>query len=222
VVRGSLEVKLTPFPVVGKVTSGLTRAGLQANLRGKAGAQTRTRPDGSFEVYGVGQGETLTVSAAGYTRKSVTVGGAWLEVVLSPEPATEVEQIGQWVRAGDLAAVWRFMSTNPPGYRFGDAPAQFKAQARKEYGGQPEVKGFDVRVAVEDGGSAPITVVAVAWDPKVVARPGFDDAQQACPGSQRHEERAWRTSRTSSLKTTTLACGVPRNQAICWQWRLPL
>jgi Carboxypeptidase regulatory-like domain len=103
--KGPLEVKLTPIPVVGKVTSGLTRAGLPATLHGKAGARTQTRPDGSFEVYGVGQGDTLTVSAAGCTRKSVTIIGVGrVEVVLSPEPATEVNQVNQWVRTGNLAA----------------------------------------------------------------------------------------------------------------------
>jgi hypothetical protein len=174
--KGPLQVKLTPIPVLGRVTSRLTQAGLQATLRGKAGEQTQTRPDGTFQVYGMGQGDTLTVSAPGYTQKSITIGAGRVEVVLSPEPATEVNQINQWVRAGDLAAVWRFMFTDPPGYRFEDVPAEFKAKARKAYEGKPGIKGFDVRVVTHDGGSPDITVVAIAWDPKLAAMPGFEDA----------------------------------------------
>ena len=58
------------------------------------------------------------------------------------------------------------MFTNPPGYRFGDVPAQLKAEETKPYEGLPEVKGFDARVVTHDGGPPEITVVAVAWGPE--------------------------------------------------------
>jgi Carboxypeptidase regulatory-like domain len=68
--EGLLEVQLTPVLVSGKVTSGLTQAGLQATLRGKTSEQTKTRPDGSFEISGVGPGDTLSVRALLGTRRS--------------------------------------------------------------------------------------------------------------------------------------------------------
>jgi hypothetical protein len=179
--EGPLEVQLTPVLVSGKVTSGLTQAGLQATLRGKTSEQTKTRPDGSFEISGVGPGDTLSVSAPGYTQKSVIIGGDKVKVTLSPEPATEVAQVHQWLETGDLAPVWRFVFTNPPGYRFEDVPADFKAEARKTAEGKPGIKGLDVRVVTQNGvsqkgGVADITAVAIAWDPKVAAAPGFAES----------------------------------------------
>jgi Carboxypeptidase regulatory-like domain len=173
VAEGPLEVKLTPIPVIGRVTSRLTKAGVHAALHGKA-EPSETRPDGSFRVYGVSEGDTLTVSAPGYLQKSITIGAGRVEVALSPEPATEVKQIHRWLRANNLAAVWRFIFTNPSGYWFEEAPADLKAGAGKTYGvGRPEVKGVDVRVVSHDGRPPDITVIAIAWDPKFAAKPDF-------------------------------------------------
>jgi hypothetical protein len=174
VTPGPLEVRLTPILVVGRVTSRLTQAGLHAALRGKLGGPIQTRPDGSFRLYGVGRGDTLTVSAGGYLPKQVTIGAGRVEVALRPKPATEAAQIHRWLRADNVAAVWRFVFTDPPGYRFQDAPADLKAKARKAYGAdRPEVKDVDVRVVTQDNDSDLITVIAVAWDPKFAAQPDF-------------------------------------------------
>jgi hypothetical protein len=111
----------------------------------------------------------------------VIIGGGKVKVTLSPEPATEVAQVHQWLETGDLAPVWRFVFTNPPGYRFEDVPADFKAEARKTAEGKPGIKGLDVRVVTQNGvsqkgGVADITAVAIAWDPKVAAAPGFAES----------------------------------------------
>jgi hypothetical protein len=172
--QGPLEVKLTPIPVVGQITSRLTQAGLHAALRGKLGRQFQTRPDGTFTLYGIGKGDTLTVSAPEHLTKSVTIGAGRVEVALNPKPATEVEQIHRWLRAGNLAAVWRFIFTDPPGYQFREAPADFETKASKAYGvDRPEVKDVEVRVVSNNSGSDLITVIAVAYDPEFAARPGF-------------------------------------------------
>jgi len=176
--KGPLEVRLTPITVLGTVTSRLTQARLRATLGGKVSEQTR--PDGTFEIFGVGPGDTLTVSAPGYLRKSVTIGaGRVVRVALSPEPATEVEQVHQWVRTNNLAAVWRVVFSDPPGYRFEDGAADLRAQLRKATKARPEIKGVDVRVVTQNGRSADIVAVATAWDPRVAIVPGFAESRLA-------------------------------------------
>jgi hypothetical protein len=173
VAQGPLRVRLDPIPVVGTVRGRLTLAGLQAALSGKASG--RSRPNGAFALYGVGPGDVLTVRAPGHRPASVTIDAdRHVDVILTPEPATEGRWLSARLQANDLASVWRYAFTPPPGYRFQDA-RDLQAKADKTYLGQPGVKGVAVRLVVPNGSSARITAVVVAFHPRVAAQARFRD-----------------------------------------------
>ncbi len=131
--KGPLEVKLTPIPVIGRVTSGLTRAGLGGHAD----------PDASRrQLRGLrgGPGRPVDRERPWVHAKSITIGAGRVEVILSPEPATEVNQINQWVRAGNLAAVWRFHVHQPAGLPVRGCPCAAQSRGdealRRPTGGQ--------------------------------------------------------------------------------------
>jgi hypothetical protein len=176
-----LGVTLSPIPVRGVVVSTLTGSGLRATIAGgdADAGRTAAAADGSFRLYGLGPGDWLTVTAPGYRTASVTIGaGRDVRVALAAEQATRIEQVNQWLRAGDLASVWRYVFRTPRGYGYVDLPADFKADVPQESvlaGVAPQqfVRGFDMRSVTEGDAGADIEVLVFAMDPEFAALPGF-------------------------------------------------
>lgn len=168
-----LKVTLTPIPVQGMITSTLTNKGLQATLDGKL--HQRTAANGTFRVYGVGPGDTLSVAAPGYKTASMAIDqDRRVHVLLVAEQATRIQQVNQWLRAGHLAPVWRYVFLTPKGYGYEAVPPQLKAASRRQVaaeGGQA-VKGFEMRSVTKGGTAADMVVLVVALDPRVAAMPG--------------------------------------------------
>lgn len=177
-----LGVALSPIPVRGVVTSTLTGSGLHATIAGAGAGRTAAAADGSFRVYGLGPGDRLTLTAPGYKPASVTIGAdRQVRVALAAEQATRIEQVNQWLRAGKLAPVWRYVFRTPAGYGYVDLPADFKAQVPQQSavaGLAPRqlVKGFDMRSVTQGDSGADIEVLAFAMDPEFAAQPGFREA----------------------------------------------
>jgi hypothetical protein len=171
-----LNLTLKPIPVQGMITSTLTNKGLQATLDGKL--HERTAANGTFRIYGVGPGDTLSVAAPGYKTMSAAVGAdRRLHVLLVAEEATRIQQVNQWLRAGNLAPVWRYVFLTPKGYEYEQSPPQIKAEARRQFAGTASqgVKGFETRSITKGGAAAEMMVIVVAFDPQVAALPGFAD-----------------------------------------------
>jgi hypothetical protein len=177
-----LGVALSPIPVRGVVVSGLTGTGLRAKVAGADAGPAAAAVDGSFLLYGVGPGDRLTVTAPGYKTASVTVGGDRdVRVALAAEEATRIEQVNDWLRAGQLAPMWRWVFRTPAGYGYVDLPADFKADVRRQSvvaGGSRGrfVRGFEMRSVTEGDAGADIEVLAFAMDPEFAALPGFREA----------------------------------------------
>jgi hypothetical protein len=176
----ALSVELSPIPVRGVVTSALTSKGLRATVAGTDIGSTAAK--GSFQLYGLGPGDRLTVTAPGYKTASVTIDGDRnVRVALAAEEATRIEQVDDWLRAGSLASVWRYVFRAPKGYGYVNLPADFKAEVRQQYaaaGGSTGrlVKGFDMRSVTKGDAGADIEVLAFAVDPGSAALPGFQEA----------------------------------------------
>jgi Carboxypeptidase regulatory-like domain len=127
-----LGVALAPTPVRGMVRSTLTGGGLRATVAGPN--LTPTAADGSFQVYGLGPGDRLTVTAPGYKTAVATIGAnRRVRVALAPEEATRIRQVNGWLRAGDFVSLWRWVFRTPKGYGYVDLPADFKAEVRQQY-----------------------------------------------------------------------------------------
>jgi Carboxypeptidase regulatory-like domain len=177
-----LGVALSPIPVRGVVTSTLTGSGLRATIAGAGMEPTAAGADGSFRLYDVGPGDRLTVTAPGYKPASVTIGAdRQVRVALAAEEATRIEQVNQWLRAGELAPVWRYVFRTPKGYGYVDLPADFKAQVPQQsavagLATQRFVKGFDMSSVTEGDSGADIEVLVFAMDPELAAQPGFREA----------------------------------------------
>jgi hypothetical protein len=173
----ALSVELSPIPVRGMVTSALTGGGLRATVAGTG--IVRTTADGSFQLYGLGPGGKLTVTAPGYKTASVTIDGDRnVRVALAAEQATRIQQVNDWLRAGKFAAVWRYVFRTPKGYGYVDLPADFKAEARRQSAVASGstgrfIKGFDMRSVTKGDAGADIEVLAFAMDPGAAALPGF-------------------------------------------------
>jgi Carboxypeptidase regulatory-like domain len=175
-----LGVALAPIPVRGMVTSTLTGSGLRATVAGPN--LTPTAADGSFQVYGLGPGDRLTVTAPGYKTAVATIGAnRRVRVVLAPEEATRIRQVNDWLRAGDFVSLWRWVFRTPKGYGYVDLPADFKAEVRQHYvaavgSTRRSVRGFEMRSVTEGEAGADIEVLAFAMDPELAAAPGFEKA----------------------------------------------
>ncbi|HZD01869.1 MAG TPA: carboxypeptidase regulatory-like domain-containing protein [Actinomycetes bacterium] len=173
----ALTVKLSPIPVTGVVSSTLTNRRLRATVGGSV--KERTAADGSFSVYGLGPGDKLTASAPGYKTAAVTVDDdRRVAVALVAEEATRIRQVNDWLRAGNLAPVWRYVFRAPKGYEYEDLPSSVKDEARRQFTAGDAakfIKGFDARSVTSGGAAADIEVLAFGVDPKVAALPGFDE-----------------------------------------------
>jgi hypothetical protein len=170
-----LNITLTPIPVQGRVTSTLTNKGLRASLAGTL--HQRTAADGTFRVYGMGPGDKLSVTAPGYKTASVAIDAdRRVHVRLVAQEDTRIQQVNQWLRAGNLAPVWRYVFLTPKGYRYEDVPPQVKAEARRGFAAAAgEVKGFEARSVTKGGAAANMTVLVLALDPRVAALPGANE-----------------------------------------------
>jgi hypothetical protein len=172
-----LNVTLRPIPVQGMITSTLTNKGLQASLGGEL--HERTAADGTFRVYGVGPGDTLSVTAPGYKTASMAIDqDRKVHVLLVAEEATRIQQVNQWLRAGNLAPVWRYVFLTPKGYGYEAAPPGAKAEVGRQFattGAQQAVKGFEMRSVTKGGAAADMAVIVVALDPRVAAAPGANE-----------------------------------------------
>jgi Carboxypeptidase regulatory-like domain len=177
-----LGVALAPIPVRVTVRSTLTGGGLRANVAGADIGRGADAADGSFWLYGLGPGDRLTVTAPGYKTASATIGADRnVRVALAAEAATRIRQVNQWLRAGDLASLWRYVFRTPRGYGYVDLPADFKAEVRRQYvaivGPTGRfVRDFDMRSVTEGDAGTDIEVLAFVMDPRSAARPGFMEA----------------------------------------------
>jgi hypothetical protein len=184
-----LNVTLKPIPVQGTITSTLTNKGLQATLDGKL--HQRTAADGTFRVYGVGPGNTLRATAPSYKTASVAIDAdRRVHVLLVAEEATRIEQVNQWLRAGNLAPVWRYVFRTPKGYGYEEVPTQVKAQVEAEGRRQfaaaaaregakglemrSVIKGFEMRSVTKGGAAADMMVFVAAIDPRFASLPGVN------------------------------------------------
>src|SRR5262245_42549004 len=168
-----LNITLKPIPVQGVVTSTLTNKGLQATLDGKL--HGRTAADGTFRVYGVGPGDTLSVAAPGYKTASVAIDAdRRAHVLLVAEEATRIQQVNQWLRARNLAPVWRYVFLSPEGYGYEQPPPEVKAESRRQIvaaGGGKVLTGFEMRSVTKGGAAADMLVLVAALDPRFASLP---------------------------------------------------
>lgn len=157
-----IRITLRPIPVTGRVTSSFTGKGIGASVRGKEVAKTRT--DGVFTVYGVGPGDTLTITAFGHQPKKVIVSAK-----------RKVNATLALARI-DPNALLRPVK----GYGYVNAPADVMNAFRSELATSTAIQdenitGIAAKSVVKDG--KPFAVaVAVAFDPAYAALPGVRDA----------------------------------------------
>jgi hypothetical protein len=179
VAEEALSIRLEPIPVEGVVTSTLTNRALPATLGGTL--HQRTKADGSFRAYGVGPGDRLRVTAPGYKTTSVVIDAdRKLKIRLVAAEATRIEQVNQWLRAGNLAPVWRyvFLPPNGGGYGYEAVPAEIEKDFAAAFP-QEGSKGMELRSVTKGGLATDMLAIAIALDPEVAALPGSDEAFMA-------------------------------------------
>jgi hypothetical protein len=122
----------------------------------------------------VGPGDKLSVVAPGYKTASVAINAdRRVHMRLVAQEDTRILQVNQWLRAGRLGPVWRYVFLAPKGYGYEDVPPQVKAEARRGFAAAAgEVKGFEARSVTKGGAAANMTVLVLALDPRVAALPG--------------------------------------------------
>jgi hypothetical protein len=181
VAKEALSIRLEPIPVEGVVTSTLTNRTLAATLGGRLHAggslRLRTKADGSFQAYDVGPGDRLRVSAPGYKPTSVVIDAdRQLKIRLVAEEETRIQQVNQWLRAGNLAPVWRyvFLSPNDHGYGYEAVPAEYEKDFAAAFT-QEGSKGVELRSVTKGGLATDMLAIAIALDPKLAALPGSDE-----------------------------------------------
>jgi hypothetical protein len=157
-----MRVALAPIPVTGKVESAFTSEGMGATVRGKE--TTRTKSDGTFTTYGIGPGDTVTVTAFGHAPKKVKVPGS-----RKIEVALELGRLNPDALIKPVA-----------GYGFADMPGDATASIRAELNAIDPALGSSVTGAaarsITKGGKGIGVVIVVAFDPKVAVLPGVQDA----------------------------------------------
>jgi hypothetical protein len=158
----ALRVSLKPIAVTGKVTSSFTSDGVGATVRGTEA--TKTRSDGTFTTYGVGPGDTVTVTAFGHAPKKVKV------------PASRTLKVSLSLGRLNPQALLKPVE----GYGFAAVPGADLAQMRAEIvGADPvfgqEITGIAVR-SITKGGRGIGFVVVMAVSPSVATLPGVQDA----------------------------------------------
>jgi Carboxypeptidase regulatory-like domain len=182
VAREALSIRLEPIPVEGVVISTLTNRALAATLGGRlhagGGLRLRAKADGRLRAYGVGPGDRLRVSAPGYKPTSVVIAAdRKLKIRLVAAEATRIQQVNRWLRAGNLAPVWRyvFLPSNGGGYSYEVVPDEYRKDFAAAFP-QEGSKGVELRSVTKDGLATDMLAIAIALDPKVAALPGSDEA----------------------------------------------
>jgi hypothetical protein len=160
--RERMRVTLNPIPVTGKVTSSFTGDGMGATIRGTEA--TKSKSDGTFTTYGVGPGDTVTVTAFGHAPKKVKVPGSReLKVTL------ELGRLNPTALIKPVA-----------GYGFADMPGDASAAIRAELNAVDPTLGDAVTGvaarSITKGGKGIGLVIIVAFDPTIAVLPGVQDA----------------------------------------------
>ncbi len=157
-----LGVSLHPIAVTGKVTSSFTGEGMGATVRGTK--STKTKSDGTFTTYGVGPGDTVTITAFGHTPRMVKV------------PSSREMSVSLALGRLDPMALLKPVA----GYGFVDVPADDLAQVRAEIAYADAeighaITGIAMR-SITKGGKGVGFVVVTALTPSIAALPGVQDA----------------------------------------------
>jgi hypothetical protein len=157
-----MRVSLKPIAVTGKVTSSFTSVGMGATVRGTEA--TKTRSDGTFTTYGVGPGDTVTVTAFGHAPMKVKV------------PASREMKVSLALGRLDPKALLKPVE----GYGFVDVPAIDLAQVRADIAyADPEIGQAITGVAMRSitkGGKGIGFVIVTSLSPAIAAMPGVQDA----------------------------------------------
>ena len=158
----AMRVSLEPIPVTGTVTSSFTGDGMGATIRGAEA--TKSKSDGTFTTYGVGPGDTVTVTAFGHAPKKVKIPGSReLKVAL------ELGRLNPDALIKPVA-----------GYGFADMPGDASSAIRAEMNAVDPLLGDAVTGAaarsITKGGKGIGVVIVVAFDPTIAVLPGVQDA----------------------------------------------
>lgn len=155
--RADLRVELVPIPVTGVVTSAFTKAGLRATV-GPVGTR-RTGNDGTFTLYGVGPGDTITIAAFGHRTATIAVDQTRKVRVVLELSALEARQL--------LPAVpgYGYLNADPT-----DEPAKVAALRSRVPELARQVTSVAMRRITRDGGAVGIAF-GVAIDPEYASRP---------------------------------------------------
>jgi hypothetical protein len=129
----AVAVTLKPLRVIGHVKSNLTKTPLHAEFKGDATGSTKK--GGSFVLYGVCPGETLTFTASGYAaaKASIPASGK-TSIMLEAGPAVTEKQLVAWDASQQLVKEWSIV--HPDSYAYIDKDpyiAYYKDQAAKGY-----------------------------------------------------------------------------------------
>ncbi len=157
-----LTIKIAPIPVTGTALSAFTGKGIPATITGK-GLNEKASSDGTFSVYGVGPGDTLTVSAIGHVTATVTIGD------------NRVANVSLKLGRIDPEALIPVIS----GYGFENVPKALKDEALRGIRSDPDIGKYITGFAgksVTSGGEGVAVVVVVAVSPSVAALPGIREA----------------------------------------------
>jgi hypothetical protein len=157
-----VRVSLKPIAVTGKVTSSFTGEGIGATVRGTDA--TKAKSDGTFTTYGVGPGDTVTVTAFGHAPKKVKV------------PASREMKISLALGRLNPDALLKPVE----GYGFAAVPAEALAQMRADtVGSDPTLgralTGIAMR-SITKGGRGVGFAVVTAFSPSIASLPGVQDA----------------------------------------------
>lgn len=157
-----IRVVLRPIPVTGRIISSFTGKGIGASVRGKD--LTKTRADGVFKIYGIGPGDTLTITAFGHQPKKVKV---------SPKRTASTSLALARIQPASLLRAVK-------GYTYVDAPGEFSSLMRAEIATSTAIQsdkitGVAAKSVVKDGKPFAIAF-AVTFDPAYAALPGSQKA----------------------------------------------
>jgi hypothetical protein len=117
--RGPVRIRLVPIPVRVRVVSALTGALLPAAIRTPERARV-VAAAGVAAVYGVGPGDRVTVTAAGYRPATVSVAGVRaVRAALQPVSwRTAAPQILTWMKTKNYTALANWVFSPASGYQF--------------------------------------------------------------------------------------------------------
>jgi hypothetical protein len=116
---GPVTIRLAPIAVPATVTSTLTKGPVAASIELPDKTRVAGTPAGAATVYRVGPGDRVTVTAAGYRAREVSVSeDRTITAALSPTWQTAAAQVLAWVRAKQDAAVVNWVLSPATGFRY--------------------------------------------------------------------------------------------------------